>query len=143
MPLKTNAGGEYLYLGAPALFGLLWLAGHGNVLRAQIPILAIGVVSFIVLNNPFGLVWLVIQHSDLLSQVCRSWYFLAGITLSVAGLTAAGLDHFLRRESRRAPGWFAPLALCLLGLWSGWQLWIWLAGGSGVASGWRGAIDPP
>lgn len=141
-PIHTNPGGEYLYLGAPAFFGLLWLLSHRRAFRGQLPILAVGVASFILLDNPFDLLRRVIQYSDLLYQVCRSWYFLAGITLSVAGLAAAGLDHFLGREWRPVPRWLAPVVIGLLVIWSMRLMWTWRGGGAGFASGWRGAIDP-
>ncbi|HEY6393200.1 MAG TPA: YfhO family protein [Bryobacteraceae bacterium] len=141
-PPNTNLFGEYLYLGAPAFFGLLWLASHRKAFQGQLPILAVGLVSLIFVNNPFGLIWNAIKYSDLLVQIFRSWYFLAGITLSVAGLAAAGLDRFLRREVRPPPRWMTPLVIVLFGAWSARLLWIWKAGSAGFASGWRGAIDP-
>lgn len=141
-PIFTNPGGEYLYLGAPAFLGILWLIGGRRSLRGQLPVLAIGVVCFIIANNPFGLVWEVIRHSDLLAQIVRSWYFLAGITLSVAGLTAAGLDHCLRQPSRSVPRWLLPFSIGLLAAWSARQVWIWIPGGRDFAKGWSGAIDP-
>jgi len=141
-PVNTNLFGEYLYLGVPAFFGLIWLIGHRKAFEVQMPILAVGVVSLIFVNDPFHLVWNVIKYSDLLSQIFRSWYFLAGITLSVAGLAAAGLDHFLRRELRPAPRWLAPLVVVLLSVWSARLMWIWKAGSAGFAFGWSGAIDP-
>ena len=91
VPANTNFFGEYLYLGVPAFFGLLWLVSHHRAWRGQLPILAVGLVSLIFVNNPFELVWNTIKYSDLLAQIVRSYYFLAGITLSVAGLAAAGL----------------------------------------------------
>ena len=141
-PIYTNPGGEYLYLGVPAFFGMLWLIFDRSRLRAQLPVLAVGVIAFVFVSNPFGLVWSLISHSNLLAQIVRSWYFLAGITLSAAGLAATGLDSFLRRDSRPAPGWINPLAVGLLTAWSARQLWIWVPGGSKFASGWAGAIDP-
>ena len=141
-PIQTNPGGEYLYLGAPVFFGVLWLIFGRRSLRGQLPVLAIGVVCYILVNNPFGLVWAVLRHSDLLAQVVRSWYFLAGITLSAAGLAAAGLDYFLRQPSRPVPRWLTPLVIGLLAAWSVRQVWIWLPGGPEFVSGWRGAIDP-
>jgi hypothetical protein len=141
-PLGTNPFGEYLYLGAPAFFGLLWLLSHPRALRGQLPVLAIGVVCFIFVDNPFGLLWEVIHRFGLLSQIFRSYYFLVGLTLSAAGLSAAGLDHFLRREWRPLPRWLVPVTIAVLAIWSARLLWIWRGGGSGFAAGWRGATDP-
>jgi len=141
-PIYTNPGGEYLYLGAPAFFGILWLMFDRRTLRAQLPILAVGVLALVFVSNPFGLVWNLIRHSNLLAQIVRSWYFLAGVTLSAAGLAAAGLNSFLLRDSRPTPRWLNPLALGLLGAWSAREIWIWIPGGSKFSSGWRGAIDP-
>jgi hypothetical protein len=141
-PGNTNMFGEYLYLGAPAFFGLLWLITHRKAFYGQMPILAVGFVSLIFVNNPFELVWNAIKYSDLLAQIVRSYYFLAGITLSVAGLAAAGLDYFLRRETRPAPRWLMPVVVVLCSAWSARLLWIWKGASAGFASGWRGAIDP-
>jgi hypothetical protein len=142
VPANTNLFGEYLYLGAPAFFGLLWLIGHRQAFRGQMSILAVGLISLIFVNNPFGLVWNVIKYSDLLAQIFRSWYFLAGITLSVAGLAAVGLDRFLRREVPSPSRWLTPLVVILLGAWSVRLMWIWKEGSAGFAAGLPGVIDP-
>ena len=142
VPVNTNFFGEYLYLGAPAFFGLLWLVSHPKDFRGQSPILAVGLVSLIFVNNPYAVVWNTIKYSDLLAQIVRSYYFLAGITLSVAGLAAAGLDYFLRREVRPPPRWLTPVVVVLFGAWSARLMWIWKGASAGFASGWRGALDP-
>jgi hypothetical protein len=107
-----------------------------------VPILAVGSMSVILVTNPFDLVWMLIKHSELLSQVCRSWYFLAGIMLSVAALSATGIDHFLSRQMRPAPRWLAPFTISFLALWSARQIWHWLPAGPGFAIGWSGAVEP-
>src|SRR5260370_11510700 len=142
VPVNTNFFGEYLYLGAPAFLGLLWLLSHRKAFYGQLPILAVGLVSLIFVNNPFDLVWNAIKHSDLLPQIVRSYYFLGGITLSVAGLAAAGLDHFLRSDVRPPPRWLTPVVVVLLSAWSARLMWIWKGASAGFASGWRGALDP-
>ena len=48
--------------------------------------------------NPFDVVWNVIQHSSLLPDILRAWYFLAGVTVAFAPLTAYALDDFLARR---------------------------------------------
>lgn len=141
-PVNTNPGGEYLYIGAPALFALPWLILRRRSLPGQLPAVAVGIVCFIFARNPFNLVWSVIRHWDMLVQIVRSWYFLAGITLSAASLTAAGLDRFLRQNSRPVARWLAPAACGLLVLRSARQVWMWIPGGRGFAPGWAGAIDP-
>ena len=52
------------------------------------------------LVDPFGVVGSLIGRSTLLSQVFSAWYFLAGVTASLALLAAIGLDGTLRRETR-------------------------------------------
>lgn len=139
--IHTNPGKEYLYLGAPAIFGVLYLIRRRKF-RDIVPFLAMGVVCFIFVNNPFGLVWEVVRHSALLVQICRDWYFLAGLTAAMAPLAAYGLDDFLQRASRPSPWWLACLCLALLGAWSVWELVRWLPGSSGFAAGWRSVFDP-
>jgi len=139
--IHTNPGKEYLYLGAPAIFGALWLLRRRKF-RDIVPFLAVGIVCFIFVNNPFGLVWEAVRHSAFIVQICRDWYFLAGLTIAVAPLAAYGLDDFLRRASRPAPRWLVWLCLALLAAWSGWELVRWLPGGAGFAAGWRSVWDP-
>jgi hypothetical protein len=139
--VHTNPGKEYLYLGAPAIFGLMWLLRRRKF-RDIVPFLAVGIVCFILVNNPFGLVWEIVRRSAFLVQICRDWYFLAGLTAAVAPLAAYGLDDFLRRPSRPSPPWLAWLCLALLAAWSFGELVRWLPGGSGFAAGWRSVSDP-
>lgn len=138
--IHTNPGKEYLYLGAPAIFGVLCLIRRRKF-RDIVPFLAIGIVSFIFVNNPFGLVWKSIRHSALLAQICRDWYFLAGLTVAVAPLAAYGLDDFLRRDYRPSPRWLTWLYLVPAGAWSAWELMRWIPGGAGFAAGWRSVLD--
>jgi len=138
----TRRVGEYLYLGAPALFGLIWLIARRGRL-GQTPALAMAVATLVAVTNPFDLVWTVVQHSTWLSQVARDWYFLAGLTLAAAALTAAALDDFLRkRAAAPVPTWLCWVAVSLLAGWSARQLWIWPPGGPVFSSGWRGAFEP-
>src|SRR5216683_5367397 len=139
--IHTNPGKEYLYLGAPAIFGLMWLLRRRNF-RDIVPFLAMGVVCFILVNNPFGLVWEIVRRSAFLVQICRDWYFLAGLTAAVVPLAAYGLDDFLRRPSRPSPRWLGWLCLALLGAWSVGEILRWLPRGSGFAVGWGSVFDP-
>jgi hypothetical protein len=139
--IHTNPCKEYLYLGAPALFGMLCLIRRRKF-RDIVPLLAVGLVCFTFVTNPYGLVWRVIQHSALLAQICRDYYFLAGLTAAVAPLAAYGLDDFLRRKARPLPVWLPWLSVVLLAAWSAWSLFRWIPGGSGFAYGWRSMLDP-
>lgn len=143
-PVEKNPGGEILYLGIPALFGLFLFVRYGKW-KAQLPMLALGAASFILLTNPFGVVWAVVRHSGFLSQICRAWYFLCGITIAVAALAAAGIDQFLRNEPKKLlknkEAWIAPAGLAALAAVCLRESWIWLRGGA-FRPGWAGAIDP-
>jgi hypothetical protein len=136
-----NPGREYLYLGAPALLGIACCFRRRNP-RELIPFLAVGVVSLIAVTNPFGMVSALIKHSSFLNEICRDYYFLAGLTLAAAPLTAYGLDDFLNRKTRPAANSLTWLALASMGAWSGWELLRWLKGGLEFASGWRSVYDP-
>jgi len=141
VPVLENFGKEYLYLGAPALLGIAFLFRQRNP-RLLLPFLAVGGVSLILITNPHDLVWNVIQHSSLLAEVCRSAYFLAGITAVAAPLAAYGLDDFLNRPAGQARGELFGLSLFLMGAWSSWELGRYLADDAGLASGWRSVFDP-
>jgi hypothetical protein len=140
VPAGTNPGREYLYLGAPAIFGLLCLARRRGW-RDVMPLLAMGGVTAVVVTNPFGLVWQIVRHSTLLVQICRDWYFLAGLTLAVAPLAAMGLDHCLRQSRRPRGNWLACLAIALLAGWSVRELIVGLPGRPGFPSGWGSAVE--
>ncbi|HWR49600.1 MAG TPA: YfhO family protein [Bryobacteraceae bacterium] len=117
VPVGANPGRDYVYLGAPGLFGLLYLLRRRGW-RDVGPLLALLAATAFVATNPFGIVSQVIGHSTLLSQLVRDWYFLAGLTLAAAPLAALGLNDYLRQT--RPPGrvWVAYITLVLLGGWS-------------------------
>ena len=81
------------------------------------------------------IVWRLIQQSGLLADLVRSWYFLAGVTLAFAALTAYGLDHFLARKSRGAPWWLAPASLIGMAYWASYELVRWKR--QSLPFGWR------
>src|SRR5207302_2332395 len=82
VPVETNFGMDYLYLGAIGILGTCLLVFHRR-LRDVMPPLAVLAASLILLVNPFGAVWALIRHSPLLSDMFRAWYFLPGITVAV------------------------------------------------------------
>ncbi len=102
LPVLTNLGKDYLYLGAPAFFGLIWIFRRRKP-REILPILAALIATAIFLTNPFGIVWAVIQHSRLIAAICRDWYFLAPVWFALAALAAYGIDEFLSRPARPLP----------------------------------------
>ena len=134
-------GGDYLYLGAPAFLGLLALAWR-PWRREIIPALTMLAACFVMATNPFNLVWNTVRHSDLLVQICRDWYFLAGLTLAAAPLTAFGLDHLLRQKRRAVPRWIVLSIISLLAVWSVRQMLVWFPLGSDFPTGWRSAVAP-
>ena len=138
----TNFGKEYLYLGVPALFGIAYALVRGRRRRDLVPFLAVGAICLVVLTNPFNLVWDLIKHSSLLVEICRDWYFLAGITFAAAPLAAYGLNDFLKRKAPAVASWLAWVAFGLLGAWSSWEFARWLGDGSRFPSGWRSIYDP-
>ncbi len=144
--ITAHPGGEYLYLGAPAFFGLLCLAFLRRKTelpgRPLLPLFAVLAISLILLTNPFNLVFLAVMKSYWLSQICRSWYFLAGITPAIAALAAIGLDRFFSLPRKARPAILASAAIALLAAWSLRLLWLSRAGGPGFPSGWHGAVEP-
>jgi hypothetical protein len=92
--MAPGLGREYLYLGAPALFGIAALFIY-RLWRPVVPLAAAGFVCLVFLSNPFDVVSNLIGRVEFLSQICRDWYFLAGLTASFAALAAFGIDRFL------------------------------------------------
>ena len=89
-----QSGKDYFYLGVPALLGLLFLIRRRRF-QDLAPSVAILAATLVMAVNPFNIVWNVIRHSSLLPDILRAWYFLAGVTLAFAALTAYALDDFL------------------------------------------------
>jgi len=138
VPAKTNPFNDYFYLGVPALVALPLLIRRRRI-RDLTPSLAILAASLLLAVNPFDLVWIVIRHSSLLPDILRAWYFLAGVTVAFAPLTAYALDDYLAGESRRAPVWLAPIGLALVVSWAGYELYRWRM--QSLAIGWRSTLD--
>ena len=134
-------GGDYLYLGAPAFLGLCALVLRPRW-RELLPSLTMFAVCIVMATNPFDLVWNTVRHSNLLAQICRDWYFLAGLTLAAAALTAFGLDHLLRQTRRPVPRWAVLSIISLMAAWSIRQMLIWLPLGSDFPTGWKSAVKP-
>jgi len=116
---RTRAA-EYLYLGAPAIFGLLCLARRRGW-RDVMPLLAMGGVNCGCGDEP---IWLGLADLSAIPpcwfRYCRDWYFLAGLTLAVAPLERPwDSDHLPATvpAGRGATG-LACLAIALLAGWS-------------------------
>jgi hypothetical protein len=139
IPANAHPGKNFFYLGAPAIFGFAFLFRRGNLRRA-LPLLLILIVVLVVVTNPDGLVWIVLQRSTLLSAMIRDWYFLAGLMPVAAGLAAYGLDNFLKLDHRPVPVWLVWTSLVASALWAGWEVVRWL--GPGFAAGWKAVFDP-
>jgi hypothetical protein len=140
VPIHTNPGRDYLYLGAAAFVGLALLP-RGKRLRDAAPAVAVLSVSLLFLTNPFGLIGGIIARFDVLAEILSDWHFLAGLSGSIALLAALGLDHGLRRYGRPVPAWFAALAVTLSLAWSIRLAVLWFAGGDGLSISWRSGID--
>ena len=131
---------QYIYLGAPVFFGLVWML-RSRRLRGQLPALAIAGLSLLAMTNPLGLVEALVDRAGWLSEICRDWNFLAGLSLAAALLAAVGVDESLQRASPLAPGWLTPITIAALGVWSARQVSVWLPGGAEFASGWASAVE--
>lgn len=132
---------DYVYLGAPLLFGLAWL-GRATRARTLLPLLVLAAVALIVIANPLGCVGAVLIRMGRLAELCRDFYFLAPFSLALSALSAHGIDAYLSRPGRSTRCSLA-IALCLaLAGWSVWQLAAW-AGLWGLRqrSGYDSALD--
>jgi hypothetical protein len=136
MPVLTNPGKDYFYLGIPALLGLPFL-----ILRRRFgdlaPLLAILAATLVAAGDPHGIVGNAIRQSTLLPDIMRAWYFLAGVTLAFAPLTAYALDYFLEGKHRHAPSWLTPLIVAPMAVWAAYEMYRWKS--QSFAAGWRSA----
>jgi hypothetical protein len=123
------------------LFGLAALIKY-RPWRPIVPVLAAGCACLVFLTNPFNLVWTLISHVQILAQVCRDWYFLAGITAAVAGLAAIGIDRFLTSggDGRSSKVWAIVGATCAAA-WAIYEINAWRPDAPAFQPGWRSAID--
>lgn len=131
---------HYLYLGAPAFFGLACLVRARW--RELWPLLAVGLVSLVGVTNPFDLVWTLLSRFRLLAEMCHSFNFLEGVSLSVAGLASVGIDTYFKRDAHQPSRWLAPLVTGLLLGWTARQLWVWWPEGTEFSSGWKATVEP-
>jgi hypothetical protein len=136
-PVLTNPDKDYFYLGVPVLLGLPFLILRRRF-RDLAPTLAMLAATLVVAVNPYNVVWNVIQHSTLLPDIMRAWYFLAGVTLAFAPLTAYALDYFLARKDRQAPTWLMPVSVALMAMWGVYELVRWER--QSFAAGWRSGV---
>ena len=138
--IHTNSGQEYLYLGIPGIVGLLLLL----FLRkspgqwSAVPLVGMFATCAILATNPFYLVSNIVLHSTLIAQLCRDYYFLAGLTAAAAPLAAIGIDRFLARKGTAS---IKILVVLIVGLaiYSIRLLRIWRTGD--FVPGWSGAWD--
>jgi len=134
-PVKT---GDYYYVGAGAVLGLILLPFSGRWRRAW-PALAVLAASVILFTNPGNLVWRAIEPLPIVSHTLRAWYFMGGIVLGVAALAAEGLDAVIERFARgqgraRAAAGYVCAAVALVALWS-----VKGSNSQGIFVGWAGA----
>jgi hypothetical protein len=138
VPAMTNFGREYLYLGAPALFGIAVFLRYRRWHYA-IPLLASGGVCLIFLTNPFQVVSLAIDKVQFLTQICGPWYFLAGFTATVAAVAAFGIDQFLVRPQKPLSNLQTIAAILCAAAFAIYELQAWSA--SAFRPGWWSALD--
>lgn len=127
----------YLYLGAPALFGAVWL-----VKRPDRGALAVLVVCALFMTNPFDAISGLVSRSALLVQILFMLNFVEPATLVFAFVAANGIDAFLQsgkpsRKPALGPRTFAFATAALLVLWSIYRLRTWPL----PVAGWRSVLE--
>jgi hypothetical protein len=138
VPSTTNFGREYLYLGAPALFGIAMFL-RCRAWRPALPLIASAVVCLIFITNPLHAISFVMDRFPFLAQVCGPWYFLAGLTTTVAGVAALGIDRFLS-ENEAKTRWAIP-ALVVAIAWAACEMYAWRPNSPAFPAGWWSALD--
>ncbi len=137
VPAMTNFGYEYLYLGAPAIFGIAIFVRYRRW-RPVLPVLASSIVCLIFLVNPFQAISLAVARIPLLAQVVGAWYFLAGLTATVAAVAAFGIDQFLTAKKPHS-NTLSIAAIACAAAWIIYELHAWST--SSFRPGWWSALD--
>ena len=123
-----DPGCMYLYLGLPAIFGLLW-AVRRCVIRPYFQA-AVVIALALLLANPPALLLHVVGWAPALMSTMQPYNFYAAIAPMAALITAVSVDAFLkRRTERRIAGWKAVVIALILALWFLRQLQVWVDGG--------------
>ncbi|MBC8165364.1 MAG: YfhO family protein [Bryobacteraceae bacterium] len=118
--------GPYLYLGAVAIFALLWAIRHPRR-KSLLPSVSIAAASFWFMTDPGEVLTRVMMATiPLAGDVIRQFNFLLGPAFAAALLTTDSLDNFLNVPT----GWRVPNALRILWLvsavvFSGLLVLIW------------------
>ena len=126
IPAMTNFGREYLYLGAPALFGIAVFLRYPRW-RPAMPLLACGAVCLIFLTDPFHAISMTVAKIPILAEVCGAWYFLAGLTVTAAGVAAFGIDQFLTAAAKPFARIWTVAAIISTAAWATYELHLWSA----------------
>jgi hypothetical protein len=140
VPVMTNFGKEYLYLGAPAIFGIAALVRYRRW-RPVIPIVAAGLVCLVFVTNPFHAISEVVARVEILAQVCRDWYFLAGLTPTAAALAAFGIDRFLADNNTPVSRAWAIVGIVCAAAWAAYELHAWSPRAPAFPAGLWSALD--
>jgi len=128
----------YLYLGAPALFGIVWL-----VKRPDRSALAVLGACALFLTNPFDVISGLVSRSVLLVQIFPMLSFVEPATLAFGLVAANGIDAFLQSAKPStgpvslSPRVHAFATAAPLVLWSVYRLIVWPQ----PVAGWRSVLE--
>ncbi|MBL8177923.1 MAG: hypothetical protein JNK48_24815 [Bryobacterales bacterium] len=128
---------QYLYIGAPGLFALVWLLATRKW-KVAVPGAAIAALSLWMMRNPFGWTSALLDVLPRFNEIVRNWNFLAGLALASALLTAAAIEDMLDRPARAFGTQVIPV---LCGVWCGWLWYVWIPGGRDFGAGWLSALE--
>jgi hypothetical protein len=118
MPVQTNPGLDYWYLGAPGLLGILFSRGVRGAW-------AVACAALFFLTNPWYAISDFIERFPMISSALRSWYFMPGLTIAAALLSASGWQRILNHPRRFAPNWIAAAVILAAAAWSARLLLLW------------------
>jgi hypothetical protein len=116
------AAGDYLYLGVPFLFGVLWLLRRGARFRGALPALLLGGVILFIASDPTDLVVRIVERLPVVSDVLRRYNLVAGLVLAAALLAASAVDDFVARVPRISIPTAVPLVWA--GLLAAWIIYL-------------------
>lgn len=120
VPIETNRGLDYWYLGAPGILGILF--SRREVWGAWL----VAAAALFFLTNPWLVVSEFVERYPMVASALRSWYFMPGLTAGAALLAASGWNHILSRPRRTASTGLLCVLLLAATAWCARLLQLWI-----------------
>ncbi len=137
VPVATNPGYDYWYLGCAGLAGIgLAIFSRSGYNRNHVLALAVGLGTLIILADPFKVLSSFTRNQPILSSAVRSWYFIPGFLVTASLLAASGFQRVAAPRPPDPRNWLPVLGVTAAAVWS-----IRLLAAPDFASGWHSVLD--